>query len=89
MDLVQLSSLVRSKRHGTVYVLGPKGKAWTFRLRAPSFPNTKLGHLDRMCHWTQRQSYELKNVLEYHTLFRGGGSFKVLTRTLSNSSISC
>merc|ERR1711867_198217 len=36
--LVQLSSLVRSKRHGTACAIGPKGKARTLGLRAPWGP---------------------------------------------------
>ena len=36
---VQLSSLVRPKRHRTACVIGPKGEARTFEPCAPSGPN--------------------------------------------------
>ena len=45
MGWVQLSSLVGLKRHGTAYIICPKGKARTFKPRVPSVPKTKLGHL--------------------------------------------
>ena len=38
MGWVQLSSLVRSKRHGTACAIGHKGKARIFGLRAPWGP---------------------------------------------------
>merc|ERR1711895_128836 len=38
MVWVQLSSLVRSKRHGTACAIGPKGEARTLGLRAPWCP---------------------------------------------------
>ena len=50
MGWVQLSSLVRAKRHGTACAIGPKGKARTFEPRAPSVPKAKLGHSNCMCH---------------------------------------
>ena len=36
----------------TIPWLGPKNT----ELRAPSVPKVKLGHTDRMCHQSQRQS---------------------------------
>ena len=44
MGWVQLSSLVKSKRHGTACAIGLKGEARTLGLRAPSVPKAKLGH---------------------------------------------
>merc|ERR1712089_943 len=38
MGWVQLSSLVRPKRHGTACTIGPKGEARTMGPRAPSGP---------------------------------------------------
>ena len=38
MGWVQLSSLVRPKRHGTVCAIGPKCEARTLGLRAPWCP---------------------------------------------------
>ena len=50
MGWVQLSSLVRPKRHGTACAIGPKGEARTLGLRAPSVPKVKLGHSERVRH---------------------------------------
>merc|ERR1711895_65941 len=47
---VQLSSLVRPKRHGTLCAIGPKGEARTLGPRAPSVPKAKLGHSYRVHH---------------------------------------
>ena len=56
MGWVQLSSLVRAKRHGTACAIGPKGEARTLGPRAPSVPKAKLGHSVRVCYRSQRQS---------------------------------
>ena len=56
MGWVQLSSLVRPKRHGTACAIGPKGEASTLGPRVPSVPKAKLGHSDRVRHWSQRRS---------------------------------
>ena len=50
MGCVQLSSLVRPKRHGNAYAIGPKGEARTLELRAPLVTKAKLGHLVCMFH---------------------------------------
>ena len=46
MGWVQLSFLVRVKRHGTACAIGPKGKVRTLGSRAPSVPKAKLGHTE-------------------------------------------
>ena len=51
MCWVQLSSLVRPKRHGTACAIVPKGEARTLRSRAPWVAKAKLGHSDRVHHW--------------------------------------
>merc|ERR1712175_1888 len=56
MGWVQLSFLVRPKRHGTACAIGPKGEARTLGPRAPSVPKAKLGHRDHVCHQSQRRS---------------------------------
>ena len=56
MGWVQLSSLVRSKRHGTACAICPKGEARTLGLRAPLVPKAKLGHLVCVQHRSQRRS---------------------------------
>ena len=50
MGWVQLSSLVRSKRHGTACAIGPIGEARTLGLRAPSVQKANLGHSVRVRH---------------------------------------
>merc|ERR1712030_204178 len=50
MGWVQLSSLVRPKKHGTACVIGPKGEARTLGPRAPWVPKAKLGHSVRVRH---------------------------------------
>ena len=50
MGWVQLSSLGRPKRHGTVCIIGPKGEARTLGLRVSLVPKAKLGHSVRVRH---------------------------------------
>ena len=58
MGWVQLSSLVRSKRHVTACAIGPKGEARTLGLRAPSVSKAKLGYLARVHYWSPRRSQD-------------------------------
>ena len=46
MGLVQLSSVVRPKRHGTACAISTKGEARSLGPRASSVSKAKLGHSD-------------------------------------------